>query len=246
MSFSIRRAALTSLCIGFVAALAPIACSSKTPRPRVASADAAPTRHAPMATATTASASRVASPQQLHCPGQTCGADGRCTSSASGGTGGTSTGGKLQRRNGGRHPNHRQWDSGRRRRARPRRRVRHGQRRGDAHPREHVRHVRPLGLDAHRRSADALGQRRDGAHDVLPGSRRGRSRGRAAILPPRSARRRLHQQQHDRLPLCRLRRAARAADGRSVDGACRSLPQTRRPRTRTRQPSSPRSRRRCR
>ena len=92
MSVSIRRAALTSLCIGFIAALAPVACSGKTldTEGRIGGC------RSDTACANGYCDNGICKPRctPSSCtPGETCGSDGRCTSGASGGTGGTSTGG---------------------------------------------------------------------------------------------------------------------------------------------------------
>jgi hypothetical protein len=91
MSFPIRRAAFTSVCLALAAALAPIACSSKTP-------DAEPVIKGCTADSTCPAGQHCESGACLpnctstSCPlNETCGADGRCISG--GGTGGTGSGG---------------------------------------------------------------------------------------------------------------------------------------------------------
>ncbi len=89
MSFSIRRAALTSMSLALIAALAPVACASKTPETE------------PTITGCTSDTQCMngycdsnglcqprCSPTNACPQGQSCGDDGRCTTSSNGGTGG--------------------------------------------------------------------------------------------------------------------------------------------------------------
>ena len=92
MSFSIRRAALTSLCIGFVAALAPIACSSKTPETEGRVGGCRSDLACENGYCEKGVCKPRCNPVSNDCPtGETCSADGRCTS-GTGGTGGTTGG----------------------------------------------------------------------------------------------------------------------------------------------------------
>jgi hypothetical protein len=93
MSFSIRRVALTSVCLAAVAALTPIACSSKAPEAESilgCRSDAA----CENGYCDNGVCKPRCSPANNTCPvGETCNADGRCVTGGSGGTGGTSSGG---------------------------------------------------------------------------------------------------------------------------------------------------------
>ncbi|HEX6272409.1 MAG TPA: vWA domain-containing protein, partial [Polyangiaceae bacterium] len=97
MSFSIRRAALTSICLAAVAALAPVACSSKPP---AAESILGCTSDSECENGYCESGLCKArcSPTNNICPvGQACNADGRCVTGGTGGTGsgGTSSGGST-------------------------------------------------------------------------------------------------------------------------------------------------------
>ena len=89
MSFSIRRAALTSVSIALFAALAPIACSSKTVTTEPVIDGCANDSACPAGNYCDNGVCKPACSLTNACPmGQTCGTDGRCTTSSQGGAGG--------------------------------------------------------------------------------------------------------------------------------------------------------------
>jgi hypothetical protein len=94
MSFSIRRAAITSVSFALIAALTPLACSSKTPEAEPTIVGCTSDTQCMDGYCDTNGLCQPRCSATNACPmGQSCGADGRCSTSSSGGTGGTGTGG---------------------------------------------------------------------------------------------------------------------------------------------------------
>jgi hypothetical protein len=90
----VRHAVLTSACLAIAAAGLPVACASKAPVAEqiqgcMGDSECAADHHCQAGACLP-----DCSPQANNCPvGQTCGSDGRCTSTPTGGTGGTAGGG---------------------------------------------------------------------------------------------------------------------------------------------------------